>query len=545
MSYWQVLGIEPTADLRVLKRAYAIQLKQHKPERDPEGYRRVRSAYDAALQSLAARSSRPQLRTTSVIEAAPQQSTRDIPSSQRLENTQQLEDTPVCEHEHSGSPRTDPQESITNSQRGYKLASQLKEQLDGQTDRQAAAKLGDFLEATWNEALATRQVLEGEVLDLLDSKIDESFPLEFALVASAAYDWDQRFTDHDPWKRARLRVQHQIHRSTLVQEIYSNAQRCDQENSVESSDIAASLLVGKLDREKHKRTLKKSEVLEAVSSYLDRLDALGKGFTESLLPKGKAAWWRKECLKYYATLTDAIALWVLINSILVMALARASEWLGLTSLTNLDSYWVWLFILTLSSTLLYPAIRGMEIVASKGIENRKVPEPEWVHAFLDSAIDKWDALQKFRKRGLTALISTTALCVLLLSANFQTWTTFEVFWISAISIFFFCHHRNGYFTLAAVCLGYWAIYIGEITFFHYDFLYSPSYGRVVANWTLTACVVVCAHVAYSEILDRLEARENNPNFIGYWHWLLGYSPWMLVCVLPSYGLHILNQSWLG
>jgi len=50
MDVWQVLGIAPSTDISVLKAAYAAQLKKHRPDRDPEGYQRVREAYELALE---------------------------------------------------------------------------------------------------------------------------------------------------------------------------------------------------------------------------------------------------------------------------------------------------------------------------------------------------------------------------------------------------------------------------------------------------------------------------------------------------------------
>jgi tetratricopeptide (TPR) repeat protein len=50
MSVWNVLGIDPTEDIRVIKKAYAKKLKIHHPEEDPEGYQSLREAYDRALE---------------------------------------------------------------------------------------------------------------------------------------------------------------------------------------------------------------------------------------------------------------------------------------------------------------------------------------------------------------------------------------------------------------------------------------------------------------------------------------------------------------
>lgn len=48
MSPWEVLGLERTAasDPEGVKRAYARLLRQHRPDRDPEGFRRIRDAYE-------------------------------------------------------------------------------------------------------------------------------------------------------------------------------------------------------------------------------------------------------------------------------------------------------------------------------------------------------------------------------------------------------------------------------------------------------------------------------------------------------------------
>lgn len=50
MSFWNVLGIDPTEDIRVIKKAYAKKLKIHHPEDDPEGYQSLREAYDRAVK---------------------------------------------------------------------------------------------------------------------------------------------------------------------------------------------------------------------------------------------------------------------------------------------------------------------------------------------------------------------------------------------------------------------------------------------------------------------------------------------------------------
>ncbi|WP_334077791.1 tetratricopeptide repeat protein [Paenibacillus sanfengchensis] len=50
MNFWQTLGIEPTGDKSAIKRAYAKLLKIHHPEDDPQGYQKLREAFDRAMK---------------------------------------------------------------------------------------------------------------------------------------------------------------------------------------------------------------------------------------------------------------------------------------------------------------------------------------------------------------------------------------------------------------------------------------------------------------------------------------------------------------
>ncbi|WP_258197647.1 MULTISPECIES: J domain-containing protein [Pseudomonas] len=49
MTCWEVLDLPPDADSRTIKRTYAALLKKTRPDADPEGFQRLREAYEAAM----------------------------------------------------------------------------------------------------------------------------------------------------------------------------------------------------------------------------------------------------------------------------------------------------------------------------------------------------------------------------------------------------------------------------------------------------------------------------------------------------------------
>ena len=52
MNNWSILGLEPTEDKELIKRAYMSGLTKHNPEDDPEGFSKLREAYENVLKEI-------------------------------------------------------------------------------------------------------------------------------------------------------------------------------------------------------------------------------------------------------------------------------------------------------------------------------------------------------------------------------------------------------------------------------------------------------------------------------------------------------------
>lgn len=52
MNSWEILGIKPTNDIKLIKQAYAVLLKKYRPEEFPEEFKQIHTAYKNAISEV-------------------------------------------------------------------------------------------------------------------------------------------------------------------------------------------------------------------------------------------------------------------------------------------------------------------------------------------------------------------------------------------------------------------------------------------------------------------------------------------------------------
>ncbi len=80
---WEVLGIAPTGDKRAIRSAYSVLVKQCHPEEDPQGFKRLHEAYQAALAYAAGKEN--------IIEPAGEKDGEQKPGREEKSGRQQLD----------------------------------------------------------------------------------------------------------------------------------------------------------------------------------------------------------------------------------------------------------------------------------------------------------------------------------------------------------------------------------------------------------------------------------------------------------------------
>ncbi|MGL6161442.1 RDD family protein [Microbulbifer sp.] len=210
MDPWALLGIEPSDDVRAIKRAYAKKLKQTRPDEKPQEFQQLHSAYKRALtiaespQPLMESPHQPVESPQPVVES-PQpaiesaQSAEDPQSAMETQQPSSQEETAVAERESppelppgqdSAAVETERQKRIDECQRVLRQVEELLE-----SSRVIS------VEENWHFLAECSYLLE------------EEFNWNLGL---GVFERIARFNTEAPWKRGKQEYRSQVTANILI-----------------------------------------------------------------------------------------------------------------------------------------------------------------------------------------------------------------------------------------------------------------------------------------------------------------------------------------
>ncbi|RKR37216.1 J domain-containing protein [Paraburkholderia sp. BL17N1] len=177
---WDVLGVEPSADERAVRRAYARLLKQQRPDEDAEAFQRLRYAYESALQ----------MASGAVAKAAIAEPTANVSGAEPavlIANTREPATGPATSHVTVDASEI---EAATPEPDAFGTAVQLWHNFIAQADDlKSRRSLQDLFAAVVN--IATRDELEWQALCHC---LNEDTPAALRMNLSAVLGWRDNST---------------------------------------------------------------------------------------------------------------------------------------------------------------------------------------------------------------------------------------------------------------------------------------------------------------------------------------------------------------
>lgn len=178
MEAWRILGVARDSDVATIKRAYALKIKQHRPDTDPVEFQRIHQAYKALLATVSRQQSPNRERTP-----ATQAFSSGLIFSQQDEQGEAVAVAPAAA-ETSAAPQLDPPQPQADAEAD---AAHQETERRRQAARQAQAELV--------QDRILQQQARQQAFDAILQRVTENFQNQHSLIRLEPW----QFLTTSPW----------------------------------------------------------------------------------------------------------------------------------------------------------------------------------------------------------------------------------------------------------------------------------------------------------------------------------------------------------
>lgn len=306
MNIWHELEIAATTDLRSIKRAYSAKLKLTQPEDDPDGFQRLRAAYEQALANAQYSQSSATPSKTLFTHSS------DIEVSSRSTNQQSTHNTENSEHEAGHEEKTD----ATLHDKYISLMESRITAIDAVLRKGNQSTATKILESMLHDEefdnLDNRDKLEINVLNFLQHI--KSFPYNFAFSASMLFGWEQLERQNNPFV--------DYHNNPVINQIRARRECIKLKKNIDFfsyKGIAFGNVLGKYRPRLFKWRAMRKKVKYATLEFISQLQNANPEILHYEVDHRNVAWWRQAATQpHYGWTTFIMAYFISLGLVTMM-----------------------------------------------------------------------------------------------------------------------------------------------------------------------------------------------------------------------------------